>query len=245
MSYKTIHTRKYVQSSLNWFLRTGGYLIFVFAMSWTYAPAQISSVEINYFSRCRQLYDERDRLACYDGLYDQAVRAADPEADAARLREENRRMREELARIRGGSVTPADEPSGNYRRRESYPAAASTGTYRSRTPVQTDSRADNFGIRDSSASSGRTGGSSREDAPRLVTGDDGEEELIGRIAELQRGQNGWIVTLEHGQVWRQMNTKRYALREGQEVRIYPTRWGDSYRLSVVDGAGFIQVERIE
>jgi len=183
------------------------------------ASAQVSSNEINYFSPCRQVYDDRDRLACYDELYDQAVRAANPQADSARLMEENRRMREELARIRGqsGGVAPVTTRSGvdDYGRSEPY--------------ITKRDKADDFGTK----------------KPYVVEGEDGKEELIGRIASLQKTNTGWIVILEEGQGWKQMVSKRYALREGQEVRIYPTRWGESYRLSVVDTAGYIQVERIQ
>ena len=180
--------------------------------------AQVSSVEINYFSRCRQVYDERDRLACYDDLYDRALRAANPQAAADRLMEENRRMREELARIR-----------------------SRTGS----APVRSDSRADDFGRNEPYRVKRNEADDFGREEPYVVKGDDGEAELIGRIASLQKTNTGWIVILEQGQVWRQMVSKRYDLHEGQEVRIYPTRWGDSYRLTAADTSGFIQVQRIE
>jgi hypothetical protein len=53
------------------------------------------------------------------------------------------------------------------------------------------------------------------------------------------------VTLENGQIWRQMQSQRYHLRVGHHVRIYGTRWGDSYRLSADELYGFIQVERVK
>jgi hypothetical protein len=55
--------------------------------------------------------------------------------------------------------------------------------------------------------------------------------------------NSYIITLDNGQVWRQMRPKWYPLRVGHEVRIYPTGWGTSYRLSAIGISGFIQVER--
>jgi hypothetical protein len=71
-------------------------------------------------------------------------------------------------------------------------------------------------------------------------------EVVSAITKLgERRPNEQVITLENGQIWRQTLTKRYPLRIGQEVRIYPTRWGDSYRLSALDRSGFIQVERIE
>ena len=174
--------------------------IMLFGVASVYA--QVSSIEINYFSRCRQIEDVRSRAACYDDLYDRAVRVVNPQADAARLQEENRRMREELARIRGRTAS---------------------------TPVRTESDIDNFG---------RT-------EPRVVNRDDGKEELFDRIASLQQIPDGWIVTLESGQVWRQVNSKRYNLRKGQEVKITPSIFGSSYHLSVEELGGFIQVTRIQ
>jgi len=70
-------------------------------------------------------------------------------------------------------------------------------------------------------------------------------ELIARVAEIKElGRNRFLITLENGQVWEQMQTRRFALAEGDEVRIYPTRWGSSYRLSSQSHKGYIQVQRL-
>jgi len=70
-------------------------------------------------------------------------------------------------------------------------------------------------------------------------------ELIATVAELKElNRNRFIITLENGQTWEQMETKRFALAEGDEVRIYPTRWGNSYRLSSQSHRGYIQVQRL-
>jgi len=69
-------------------------------------------------------------------------------------------------------------------------------------------------------------------------------ELIARVDSVrQLGPNLLVITLENGQVWQQMNSKRFALAEGDEVRIYTTRWGNSYRLSSQTHNGYIQVQR--
>lgn len=71
------------------------------------------------------------------------------------------------------------------------------------------------------------------------------KELFSSIASFTEIQpNQYVITLVNGQVWRQMRTERYNISEGQDVRIYPTRWGSSYRLTVKELGGFIQVERI-
>lgn len=192
--------------------------------------AQVSSNEINYFSRCRTIRDVQERATCYDELYDRAVRAVTPQSHGSRLKEENRRMREELARIRGqtGSA-PSRDQTGPYGNNASSPAGARTPVYSSNAPSSRETRAEDFG----------------KDEPYVVKGENGKEELIGRIASLQKCPTGWVVTLEKGQVWRQMLSKHYLLREGQQVRIYPTMWGKAYRLSVLDGPGYIQVERVQ
>ena len=78
----------------------------------------------------------------------------------------------------------------------------------------------------------------REDEKDLV-------ELHSTISKLREYIPGrYLITLENGQVWRQMVAERYRLRKGHNVRIYPTRWGESFRLSAEGLKGFIQVERV-
>lgn len=71
-------------------------------------------------------------------------------------------------------------------------------------------------------------------------------ELRSTIASLRELQpNQYVITLENGQVWKQMHSQRYALTKGQQVRIYPTRWGSAFRLSAEELGGFVQVERVK
>jgi len=70
-------------------------------------------------------------------------------------------------------------------------------------------------------------------------------ELIARVAEIKElNRNRFLITLQNGQVWEQMQTRRFALAEGDEIRIYPSRWGSSYRLSSRSHKGYIQVQRL-
>ena len=70
-------------------------------------------------------------------------------------------------------------------------------------------------------------------------------ELHSTISELKEYvPNRYLITLENGQVWRQMVGEKYELRVGNNVSIYPSRWGKSFRLSVEGFKGFIQVERV-
>ena len=70
-------------------------------------------------------------------------------------------------------------------------------------------------------------------------------ELVAVVTELRETvPNTWLITLDNGQVWRQSPPKFYPLRAGHQVRLYPTTWGTSYRLTVAELRGFIQVERV-
>ncbi len=81
---------------------------------------------------------------------------------------------------------------------------------------------------------------------RIVNGLDGESELIDNVADLEQlGPSLWLITLEGGQQWKQMLSKRYALQEGDQIRIYSTRWGSSFRLASNRLGGYIQVERVD
>ena len=78
----------------------------------------------------------------------------------------------------------------------------------------------------------------REDEKDLV-------ELHSTISQLREYVVGrYLITLENGQVWRQMVGDRYRLEVGDKVRIYPSRWGTAFRLSAERLKGFIQVERV-
>lgn len=130
-----------------------------------------------------------------------------------------------------------DAVSGTVRRSAPAPRGAdTTATPRAESQAATEGAttptADDFGRRESSA--------------RLFGREDGASELIDTIASLEQlGPSLWLVTLSGGQQWRQMISKRYALQQGDEVRIYPTRWGSSYRLAVERVGGYIQVERVD
>jgi hypothetical protein len=73
-----------------------------------------------------------------------------------------------------------------------------------------------------------------------------EHEVTGRVAAVREILPGRIeVTLTNGQVWRQTNSDRYNLLVGHEVRIYPTGFGQYFRLSAKELRNFIQVERVQ
>ena len=70
-------------------------------------------------------------------------------------------------------------------------------------------------------------------------------EWVGTITSLrQREPNLYLITLDNGQVWAQHVAERYALRVGQRVRVYQSKWGSSQRLEADGVKGFIQVELV-
>lgn len=88
--------------------------------------------------------------------------------------------------------------------------------------------------------------SSKSAAAALADGDRNSGALTGKIASLERyGPQMWLIALESGQQWRQTIGKPYRLHVGDEVRVYPTRWGDAYRLSSERIGGYIQVVRAD
>ncbi len=72
-----------------------------------------------------------------------------------------------------------------------------------------------------------------------------ENEILATIADLRERQpNAWLITLDNGQMWDQVRPQWYPLTPGDEVRLYPTNWGSSYRLTKTDRGGYIQVQQV-
>lgn len=75
---------------------------------------------------------------------------------------------------------------------------------------------------------------------------EGPAEITSTITALEEYlPNAYQVTLANGQIWRQIESKRYPLRVGYTVRVYPSRWADSYRLSAEELNGFIRIEPVQ
>ena len=81
--------------------------------------------------------------------------------------------------------------------------------------------------------------------PQNAAADAPANEWVGTITSLKlRAPNLYLVTLDSGQVWSQQVAERYALRVGQRVRVYESKWGSSKRLEADGVKGFIQVELV-
>jgi hypothetical protein len=87
----------------------------------------------------------------------------------------------------------------------------------------------------------------RTDSPRRTTTDTPADspDIVAKIAGLRETvPNSYLITLDNGQVWRQIRPKWVPLRIGHEVRIYSTTWGAAFRLSIEGLSGYLQVERV-
>jgi hypothetical protein len=87
-----------------------------------------------------------------------------------------------------------------------------------------------------------------ERAQRKATRDESPEAedpgFISSITQLRETvPNAWLVALDNGEVWEQIDPKPYRLREGMQVRIYASAWGSSHRLTAPDLNGFIRVRQ--
>jgi hypothetical protein len=69
--------------------------------------------------------------------------------------------------------------------------------------------------------------------------------VVAGVTELrQTVPNAFLITLDNGQLWRQVQPLRYRLRVGMQVQIYAPSLGKTLRLKTDDLRGYIQVERV-
>ncbi len=197
------------------------------AVAWTAAFGDAAaetreSLEVDV-SGCVELDSPEERFACYERSVEAAQRersgASSPASRAAEP------ARTGAARSSGASIDVS----------RSRAAAAARGPASSQAAEEAAIVEREITLR-SEADFGKPA-REREDAAR--------QEMLSTISALRETvPNTYLITLENGQVWRQMEAKRYRLQVGDSVRVYPSRWGSSYRLSVEGLNGFIQVERI-
>lgn len=164
--------------------------------------------------QCRNIKVDLVRVACYDSLTDDAMRQQGAPAVSRSSTQQPAQQDNIRDQLREKNLKMREELA---RLRQEGAGAGGDAE-----------DADNFGR-------------SRQ---RVVTDADGDRVMYDRVKELQKAPDGWLITLDSGQVWRQMYNKQYNLREGQDVKIAPSIWGKAYRLSVKELGGFIQVERI-
>lgn len=175
-----------------------------------------SSAQLVDVSGCRTIEDSLQRFDCYEKLD-----AVDPVSRKEESRQNVSIQPAQPARTERPSAIPQPEE----RKQAAPEVAADAGE---------------------NADVNQFGRKAVEDDARLIEGDKGKSELIGTIASLEeRRPNLWLVTLTNGQRWLQMQNKPYFMEEGETVRIYPTIWGSSYRLTAPRLSGYIQVRRLD
>jgi len=173
-------------------------------------------------SRCANIKSAIERLTCYDELADQ-IQQTNSDLEAADLSEpESDSGSDAPVRIIEQESVAAAADMQSTPVKEQVPVTEQTVNEAGRVTEE------NYGLPPEK----------REDERDLV-------ELHSTIRKLKEPvPDRYLITLENGQVWRQMVGERYGLRVGHNVRIYPMHWGKSFRLSAEGLEGFIQVERV-
>lgn len=199
--------------------------------------------EVDAFLACAGITDRDQRLACLDEALDAATtRQEDASAEPADSPAAVESFGEAPGRV-------AETPDvGESADQESFFRLPRIGIFR-RGDDARDSAEEEAGEAVAESGSGDSEADRLESfgrEARIVVNADGEDELHDSIAELLMARpNQWLIRLASGQVWEQVHPKRLNLREGDEVRIYPTGWGDNFRLETPRLDGYIQVLRVE
>lgn len=186
---------------------------------------------------CVKLPARADRLACYERRVNEAVsekhRSSSAASPAESAATSGPKASAETAPPRTAEFGRLDTPEASPSEANPPEASPSEANPPERSP------------REASPPEARDerGARVEEAKPRPATE---AREFRATIAALRkRLPNQYVITLDNGQTWLQSPPEIYPLRVGDEVRLYPTRWGEAYRLSVAKLKGFIQVERVQ
>jgi len=186
------------------------------------------SAQVVDISECRALEDAQARFACFENLVDEPEPQA-PTAATSSASDSGQEVVNQPTPVRPPVTTNLPVLSIP---RTAQPAPAPAAA--PETAVSADEEVASFGT------------SSNPGNARIVQGEGDTTELIDTVAKIEEFMRSrWTITLESGQVWRQVQARRYNLKKGDSVRIYPTMWGSSYRMTAERLSGYIQVQRIE
>ena len=179
-------------------------------------------------SRCVNIKSAIERLTCYDELVDQAQQTRS-DLEAADLSEP-------VSDSASGAPVTIVEEEG-----VAETAVADAAVVQSR-PVE-----EQVSVTEQPAN--ETGRVTEENFGLPPEKRDDEEDLAELHSTIKKLKEirpfCYLITLENGQVWRQMVAEEYRLRVGHNVRIYPARWSKkAFRLSAEGLKGSIQVERV-
>jgi len=178
------------------------------------------------FLACAQIKDRNERLQCLDEALNSAVGEQEETESAASV--ENFGSSQE-------AMTESQPENADKEEKRSFFRLPKLGGIFKRGDDEVESEEENAApepvVERNRGSERRVEDFGRE--TRVVVNANGEDELHDTVTELvQSKPNLWRIRLASGQVWRQ-------------VRIYPSRWGDDYRLQIDRLNGFIQISRVE
>lgn len=212
------------------------------------ASAQDTDEVLVEVGECIDIEAPVERLACFAAQVEQALteseaaaaddgdaEAADTDADAA-IERTVEAVPAQPAEPEPASPATADQGSNEAREAETDANAAASA-------AQAEEEDQNFFERRRARRAARA--AEREAAEQAERAAAAENEILATIADLRERQpNAWLITLDNGQMWDQVRPQWYPLRPGQQVRLYPTNWGSSYRLTEASRGGYIQVQRV-
>ena len=212
---------------------------------------------------CIALEAPVERLACFASQVEQALSVSEAAAsdDSAEqddgVEQEDGAEQDDAGAVDGRAVeaSPAQrvdaEPPPPAQRADAEPAREATASQPTSESEDQDLEANasadaedlNWWQRRQARRAARA--AEREAAEQAEAAEAAENQIVATIAALrERGPNSYLITLDNGQMWDQVRPQWYALRPGLEVRLYPTNWGESHRLTSVEHGGFIQVRRV-
>lgn len=203
------------------FFRFGGRSIAAFPLIMTLCLFSLNSkAQDDAFLRCADFADRGARIACLEDALEAAV--------AARSARTNQPQPPAVAQ-----QPPAQAPVA-----PAAPALAVPARDPSAAPKEEEREEQGgfalFGFFDRA----REERQAREEQQKSET-------MQAKVADLSFYKPDVLtITLDNGQVWRQIYVRRYNLREGDAVNIYQPGWGEQFRLEAERFNGFIQVERL-
>jgi hypothetical protein len=173
-------------------------------------------------SRCVDLKAPGERLDCFEREV-AAQRSAAPPAQPA----------------------PAAAPPGAAPPAPTTPAATAPAARPAAAPPVAEPRQETIRAATPAPPTVNERRSSRTDSREQAAAARAALAFTATVTELRETvPNTYLITLDNGQIWRQVQPKFYPLREGYAVQLTATHWGDAYRLTATELRGFIQVERV-
>jgi hypothetical protein len=205
--------------------------------------------DLEDFLACAEHSDRVERVFCLESALDAAIASEQTEADNAG--NEQTTAVENFGQETTAITTDETETDSVASEKSGFRLPVIGNIFRrDRSEPETSDPApeleEGAEVPETSVASGESFETFGRDQTRIVVNEDGKDELHDVIADLERiRSNLWEITLVSGQVWRQTHVRRFNLRKGDQVKIYPTAWGDNYRLEVEGLSGFIQVGRMK